>query len=249
MKKINYSLLLIAVSVCLFSCGKDPEPPVVEDHGTISLSDESISLKFREKREIIPTIVGNANSKDYTWTSDNPVVATVKAVAGGFGEVEAKQVGRTNVTFKSTDGILSASCIVDVNPRQSFLNTVYFVKGVTGPEVRQGNPAGTIDESTTGTDQWVANVSTGGDILRYIYHFDSNQKLSHTIVVLSPDAQNKATEFLEERFPEISPLAGGVLYYDISGSKYTNAKAGVLVSTSSLAQTYGIQSGVMFTSK
>ena len=260
---MKHYFLLFASSLALFlsSCGGDDEGPV--DPGSVNLDKTSITLRFKETTRIKTTIVGNAQKKDYIWKTENDKIATVEAVSGGYGEVTARQVGDIKVTFISTDGTLSSSCNVTVEPRTTLLSSIFFEKGATVSVVKgrvSGNVTLNTEESTeaSSSSKLVYDATPAGKITRYIYQFDQDNRLEHTIVVLDKGnktaLQKEAEEFIEERFSRIGSgtVSGdGVLYFDASDTKwgYTNTKVGVVLEESSVANKYGIELGVIFSSK
>lgn len=67
---------------------------------------------FRLSATILPV---NAESQDIIWTSSNEQVAAVY-----YGTVYAKEVGEATITATTTDGRLSASCLVTVTSPITF---------------------------------------------------------------------------------------------------------------------------------
>lgn len=79
---------------------------------SISLNKTTDTLIVGKKDRLIATSVpGSLKNKAITWTSSDSNIVTVKN-----GEVKAVSAGNAVVTAASTDGSVSASCSITVNP-------------------------------------------------------------------------------------------------------------------------------------
>ncbi|MDR2009983.1 MAG: Ig-like domain-containing protein [Bacteroidales bacterium] len=104
MKKLFYLLSIAALLIIVtVSCEKDVTG--------ISLNKSSLTLKIGETETLIATVQpGKATNKTVTWTSSNPLVATVMP----NGLVTALSKGKTTVVATTADGSLSEMCEVIV---------------------------------------------------------------------------------------------------------------------------------------
>ena len=91
-KAFKSNVLISATSVVISGCSEDD---LVEDVDTLQLT-----------RVVLPS----GSSQAGTWTSSSPLVASVSV--GGL--VTALSVGTTTITFTSTDGAFTDTCLVTV---------------------------------------------------------------------------------------------------------------------------------------
>jgi len=85
-----------------------------DNSGTDSLTLNAISatLNIGQTQQLVPTLIRPiGKDRSLLYTSSSPVVATVS----DSGLITAKAAGTTSITVKTTDGKLSATCIVAVN--------------------------------------------------------------------------------------------------------------------------------------
>lgn len=113
-KKLLASILLCSVAVTgvasttVFSaCNTNPDAPVTDVNGTITLNKNKLSLASRGSEILAASLTGDLKNKPVTWTSSNEEIATV---ASGF--VRAQAPGK--VTITATCMGKSATCEVTV---------------------------------------------------------------------------------------------------------------------------------------
>lgn len=114
--KSPYRLLIVA-ALALAACGKGEQPekqdtPSGSDGAVtgVTLSEESIQLSIGKTCLLTATVhPDNAANKSVLWSSSASDVASVKG-----GLVTALKDGKAKITATSVDGLLTASCQVEV---------------------------------------------------------------------------------------------------------------------------------------
>ena len=116
-----FFIALMASAV--ISCSKDE--PV---QGRVDLDPSSKVVKFGEVFNIKPVFsaTGIASSKTYTWKSNADSIVSVKAALGGVGQVTPKRIGQATITYASSDGKLSSSALITVDPRSTIFNGIFY---------------------------------------------------------------------------------------------------------------------------
>lgn len=109
MKTKTFFLVLLSVTTLYFSgCTKDDEPI---DATGISISEDSLKIELESAATLIATLLPDGAEGTITWTSSNPSVAAVNN-----GVVTALKIG--TATIAATSGAFSATCEVEVFPKQ-----------------------------------------------------------------------------------------------------------------------------------
>ncbi|MDR0559726.1 MAG: Ig-like domain-containing protein [Prevotellaceae bacterium] len=81
----------------------------------VEISETAISLKIGDKQTLTATVKpDNATNKEISWSSDDPVKASVSA----SGEVFARAEGTVTITVTTADGNKTATCVVTVTTQQ-----------------------------------------------------------------------------------------------------------------------------------
>ena len=104
----------------------------------VTLNTTTLILPISEKKGILVAIFAPSNAvANVTWSSDNTAVATVSST----GEVSAITAGMANITAKTVDDEITATCVVTVLPLE-----MVFVQGGT---FTMGSSSGSSDERPT----------------------------------------------------------------------------------------------------
>ena len=216
MKKLLLPLLFIGV---VFAGCKKDEPKV--ELGTVTLDPASNTVTYGETYPITPkfSLTGEAKKKTYVWNTGSNVIASIKP-DGDQGQVTAKRIGETEITYKSTDGLLTAKSKVIVEPRSNVLNGLYYRKGVTSTEITN-NVSGTYAfNSAESTNKFKTYVAAGSKtITKLIYELDSSEKLEALWVILEDNSENRSSidNYLDERFDQPEKTKEGISFYKNSG--------------------------------
>ncbi|MCH5229600.1 MAG: leucine-rich repeat protein [Muribaculaceae bacterium] len=161
----------------------------------LNLNIRDMGLLLGHTDKLIATVMPeNATDKTVTWSSDNPVIATVD----DEGNVTAVSVGTTNII--ATCGEITAVCHVTVNPIPSSglalnLQEMTLLLGHTNKLIATIQPENTTDQSVTwssdntaiatvGTDGTVTGVSVGTAIITAT---NGEYSATCTVIVISPE--------------------------------------------------------------
>ena len=165
MRKI-YSLILLCTIVLFASC-KEEEPVQVT---AVSLDKTTLSLVVGTKGTLTATITpDDAETKDVSWMSCNPAIATVD----DKGEVTAVAVGKATVTVITADGGKMANCEVIVTAAPVAVTGITLDKTALslGAEDKEQLTATIAPEDATNTnvtwttsDDKIATVSATGEV-------------------------------------------------------------------------------------
>lgn len=216
MRKLTSKLILLTALVVAFaSCKKEP------DLGSVTLDPSSKNVTFGQVFTIQPifTSTGEAKNKTYTWKSSADSIVSVKPVSGGYGEVNPKRIGQAIITFASTDGKISKTATIIVDPRSTILNGLYFSKGVSESDIKNNMTGGFSFSEAESTASHLVFTGAGAIIEKLIYELDSSKKLKALYVVLKNTSENKklAEQYIEERYTNTNKMQGGILFYKNTG--------------------------------
>lgn len=244
MKNLLFALFAIGTVFAFSACGGSDDPI---DNGSVSLDKTTETLVYEQTLTLTPSYSNNvAKNKTFTWTSSNSDIATVEPGIAGTGKVVAKRVGETTIKFAASDGTISASCVIKVDPRSYLLGSIYFETGVDAQKIKSKESSAPTSENA---DSLVYNRTDGGNIEKVVYVLASS-KLASTIVVLKPtiDNETSAQKYIEERFTRIDGISGGITYYDATvSSSYANTKVGIFKNLDENNLKYKL--GVKYTTK
>lgn len=222
MKKISFKLsAVLLLTLYAVSCAKEP------DLGTVSLDPSSKTVTFGQVFNIKPVFsaTGEAKNKTYTWKSSADSIASIKMVSGGFGEVTPKRIGQATMTYASTDGKITKTAIITVDPRSTILNGIYFKNGATQSEINNNMLSGFSPSTLESTSSLLVFASGSSTVSKLIYELDTSNKLKALYVILNNTADNKksAEDYLAERFMNTGKSQGGILYYKNTGYVASNS--------------------------
>ena len=161
--------LVVAVVVCfVLSCQKEPETIAVTG---VMLSKTSVELTEGESIRLAATVSpGNATDKTIIWSSDNETVATVSSA----GDVVAKVPGIANISVKTHDGGMTATCRVTVVSKKISVSgvsldnaTLSMIEGETRILKAAVTPEDATDKSVTWSSDntSVADVTSTGVVV------------------------------------------------------------------------------------
>ena len=161
--------LVVALVVCfVLSCQKEPETIAVTG---VMLSKTSVELTEGESIRLAATVSpGNATDKTIIWSSDNETVATVSSA----GDVVAKVPGIANISVKTHDGGMTATCRVTVVSKNISVSgvsldnaTLSMIEGETRILKAAVTPEDATDKSVTWSSDntSVADVTSTGVVV------------------------------------------------------------------------------------
>ena len=161
--------LVVALVVCfVLSCQKEPETIAVTG---VMLSKTSVELTEGESIRLAATVSpGNATDKTIIWSSDNETVATVSSA----GDVVAKVPGIANISVKTHDGGMTATCRVTVVSKKISVSgvsldnaTLSMIEGETRTLKAAVTPEDATDKSVTWSSDntSVADVTSTGVVV------------------------------------------------------------------------------------
>ena len=161
--------LVVALVVCfVLSCQKEPETIAVTG---VMLSQTSVELTEGESIRLAATVSpGNATDKTIIWSSDNETVATVSSA----GDVVAKVPGIANISVKTHDGGMTATCRVTVVSKKISVSgvsldnaTLSMIEGETRTLKAAVTPEDATDKSVTWSSDntSVADVTSTGVVV------------------------------------------------------------------------------------
>lgn len=218
-KTLSLSVLLIA-SLAFVSCKKEP------DLGSVLLDPSEKQVTFGQTFTIKPIYseTGIAKDKTYAWSSNADSIASVKVVTGGFGEVTPKRIGEATITYASTDGLISKTAKVTVNPRSTILNGIYYAKGATKSQIRNNMTSGFDELASESDDNFMVFKSGSSTITKLVYEME-NGSLKALYIILADNTNNKenAEKYIEERFVNTGKTQSGILYFENTGFVANNA--------------------------
>ena len=160
---------MVALVVCfVLSCQKEPETIAVTG---VMLSQTSVELTEGESIRLAATVSpGNATDKTIIWSSDNETVATVSSA----GDVVAKVPGIANISVKTHDGGMTATCRVTVVSKKISVSgvsldnaTLSMIEGETRTLKAAVTPEDATDKSVTWSSDntSVADVTSTGVVV------------------------------------------------------------------------------------
>ncbi|MBZ9636639.1 Ig-like domain-containing protein [Clostridium sp. FP1] len=101
------------IATCVINVAKVPAPTYAVTG--VSLDKSTANTTSGQSIELTATInPENATNKNVTWTSSNPLVATVASGAGAKANVKATGVGTATITVTTEDGGKTATCTIKV---------------------------------------------------------------------------------------------------------------------------------------
>lgn len=238
MKKLLLPLLLLGL--IFSSCGGND--PV--DHGKVSLLPPDMQMTAGQKRTITPTLEGAAQNKSFSWkSSDEKRVSVKKSLSGGTGEVEALKITSepVKITYYSSDGALSATCSVVVDPLSTILNAVPVMYGKTVAEVKAGIYGFDLIADSE-TELIYQNKNLNDERTNYVYKLE-NGKVNEMLLVLKNTEKNRkdAENYLFERYDDLELIINLISFYDVSPDYETGLLAGVFLSDSGLGYDLGVK--------
>ncbi|MBP1637523.1 MAG: hypothetical protein H6Q18_312, partial [Bacteroidetes bacterium] len=187
MKKLFF--LPLIVGLLFASCKKDE--PVV-DEGTVRLDVTTQSMTYGQSFKITPifSATGAVRNRTFEFTSSADSIAGVKLVTGGLGEVTA-----------------NLSCKVNVTPRTTLLNGIYYLKDASKTDIQSKIPTYCELNQTQTTSTLLVYDNTGAPTLKVkklIFEMTTEGKLKSTNVILenTTDNQLDADSFIRERYLE-----------------------------------------------
>ncbi len=154
--------LVVALVVCfVLSCQKEPETIAVTG---VMLSKTSVELTEGDSFRLTATVSpGNATDKTIIWSSDNETVAIVSST----GEVVAKVPGIANISVKTHDGGMTATCRVTVVSKKISVSgvsldntTLTMTEGETQTLKATVTPEDATDKSVT----WSSDNTSVADV-------------------------------------------------------------------------------------
>lgn len=213
MKKLTS--LILFVGVLLTSCKKDE--PIL---GTVTLAPSTATLTYSETTNLVPSFspIGIAKDKTYTWKTSNDTTASVTTVLGGNGLVTAKRIGTATISYVATDGSITATTAITVNPRSNILGNIYYVKGASKTIVT-AQETGILNstESTTLFQVYDRITTSVVKVIRVIYQFDTSNKLVATYAVVDDDTaganRTSVQQYIEERFEKTATIQHQINFY------------------------------------
>jgi len=250
MKKLFF--LPLIVGLLFTSCKKDE--PVV-DEGTVRLDVTTQSMTYGQSFKITPifSATGAVRNRTFEFTSSADSIAGVKLVTGGLGEVTAKRVGDATIYYKSSDGKYNLSCKVNVTPRTTLLNGIYYLKDASKTDIQSKIPTYCELDQTLTTSTLLVYNNTGAPTLKMkklIFEMTTDGKLKSTNVILenTTDNQLDADSFIRERYLETNRAKNGITYYNagVSTDYARNTFVGIFTTNTSLISGQDVGLGVKF---
>lgn len=153
-----------AVAVSMTGCGGDK---TVSVEG-VTLSQSKLSLKVGSESKLTATVTpADATDQTVTWKSGNEAVATVTD-----GVVKGISEGTATITVTTTDGLKTASCLVDVTDYHaesvvlSQTSDINLNKGENVSLTATVSPDNAVNKNVTwsSSDPAVATVSQNGEV-------------------------------------------------------------------------------------
>jgi uncharacterized protein YjdB len=153
-----------AVAVSMTGCGGDK---TVSVEG-VTLSQSKLSLKVGSESKLTATVTpADATDPTVTWKSGNESVATVTD-----GVVKGLSEGTATISVVTTDGLKTASCLVDVTDYHaesvalSQTSDITLTKGGTVTLTATVSPDNAVNKNVTwsSSDPAVATVSQNGEV-------------------------------------------------------------------------------------
>lgn len=215
-----FFIALMASAV--ISCSKDE--PV---QGSVDLDPSSKVVKFGEVFNIKPvySATGIASSKTYTWKSNADSIVSVKAALGGVGQVTPKRIGQATITYASSDGKLSSSALITVDPRSTIFNGIFYKKAATQSDINNSMLAGFTKSELESTSTYLVYTSASNTITKLIYELDASAKLKALYIILNNTPANltSAEQYLDERYVNTGKTQQAILYYRNTGIVTVNS--------------------------
>lgn len=174
MKKLFYTMLLLATILTITACGSDDKP----DNAKLSITS------YTMYHEDLASIEGTDIS-DLTWKSENEFVATVKD-----DEITAQYVGKTTVK-SATKGL---SFTVEVKPRYHTYEEPFLDWGASISEIKAKYGA---PESEDANSLLYKTDNSNAPLLLYIFE---NGKLYTCGVACKVSVASQLADFLLERY-------------------------------------------------
>ena len=153
-----------AVAVSMTGCGGDK---TVSVEG-VTLSQSKLSLKVGSESKLTATVTpADATDPTVTWKSGNESVVTVTD-----GVVKGLSEGTATISVVTTDGLKTASCLVDVTDYHaesvalSQTSDITLTKGGTVTLTATVSPDNAVNKNVTwsSSDPAVATVSQNGEV-------------------------------------------------------------------------------------
>jgi hypothetical protein len=212
MKKLILPLLAIAF---VFSGCKKEEPVVL---GSVTLTPEKKTIKYGEEYEIKYEYsdVGEAKNKSYSWKSANEdIVTVVPTITGGYGKVTAKRIGETTISYTSSDGLVSATAEVIVEPRSNILNGLYYVKGTTENTLKNTISGKFTFDKNASNDKFIVFSDPNSDTLTDLIYEMNNNALEALWVIVKDNTVNRTDveNYITERFANTQKTQHAISFY------------------------------------
>lgn len=173
MKKMFSLMLILASCVCITSCNNDEDEPVP------TISKSSVTMNVGESVKL------TYSGKDCTWSSENPVIASVSSQ----GVVTANLVGETKVRANNL------YCKVTVAPKYTMYVEPYTGWGATQSVVKSKMSGYSLYDSSS-TDM---TYEGKGNVFAYMYSFE-NGKLSGSSMAIFNNNATYLSDFILERY-------------------------------------------------
>lgn len=194
MKKFVF-VCALALPLIFNSCSKDDEKET-----PFSLSDDYVSLNVDETYQVSCT-------KEATWTSDNPFVATAgNSNYQPLTVVIGKHVGKTTITVVTREGE-KGECEIEVLPVYTTYQEPVFKFGASRSTIKSKESRKLLQEKTTSLIYEGESRAIEG----VIYMFENN-KMTSAAVAVSFSKTEEVTKFLLERYQPIGEKDGIFLF-------------------------------------
>ena len=134
MKNLKLGLMLILMSMCVWSCKDDNADVAIQ---IVTVKPTTVTLELNTTQTVVATVVPSDANQAVEWASEEEAIATVSG-----GVITAVDVGTTNVIATSVaDPSKSATVVVTVTPSTTAVSSIE----VSATEI----------ELTVGEELWV----------------------------------------------------------------------------------------------
>ena len=196
MKKYFWMLaIVLTCGVAFTSCGGDDEPTDLE------ISNDMMALNYGAQNVL------SANMTGCTWTSNNEYVATVD----NAGRVTGVHVGEATITC--TNGDMTATCVVTVNPIYTAWTLPVLNFGANQAKIKADENHTLISELCDAETL----VFAANDKLAYpwyIYDFENGKMIDATLgIANNSSAVEDMDKFLKQYYVALAPDEDGDVFY------------------------------------